>query len=107
MSASHTYVQEVAELVAFGGDEADPAGRVLMLGAVLHVHLEKRCKSLEEVSEARLVRERCHAPLCYEIIHKTIQQRSQTNHEARRMEQEEIWAQNPTPKDPTRSASHR
>lgn len=49
------HVQEVAELVILGCDEADPARRVLVLSAVLYVHLEKRCESLEEVSKARFV----------------------------------------------------
>lgn len=48
-------MQEVAELVVLGCDEADPARRVLVLSAVLYIHLEERCESLEEVSEACFV----------------------------------------------------
>ena len=58
-----THVEEVAELIVLGGDEADPARGVLMLSAVLHVHLEEGRESLEEVSEARFIRERRHSPL--------------------------------------------
>lgn len=59
----NTHVQQVAELVVLGRDEADPAGRVFVLGAVLHVHLEERRESPEQISETRFVRERRHAPL--------------------------------------------
>lgn len=34
-----------------------------MLGAILHVHLEEGGESIEQVSEARLVRKGRHAPL--------------------------------------------
>lgn len=56
-------MQEVAELVVLRGDKADPACSALVLGAVLNIHLEERGESLEKVSEARLVRQRRHAPL--------------------------------------------
>lgn len=62
-AAAATHVQEIAEFVVLGGDEADPARGVLVLSAVLNVHLEERRESLEKVSEARFIGERRHSPL--------------------------------------------
>lgn len=56
-------MQEIAELVVLGGDQANPARGILVLSAVFDVHLEERREPLEKVSEARFVGERRHSPL--------------------------------------------
>lgn len=80
------HVQEVAELVVLGCDEADPARCVLVLSAVLYVHLEERCESLEEVSEARFIGECSHPPL--PIPSQTHHKQTTTPHSSSRTEVE-------------------